>query len=81
MEALKPSPAEKGEISESLFDEIMKSITSNYDPENGGFGKEPKFPMFGAMQYLIERYYLEHDEKTGEMINRSLAQGIKTTVM
>ncbi len=72
MEALKPVPAAKGEISESLYDEISKSIASNYDSQNGGFGTEPKFPMFGVMEFLIEKYYLERDKKTEEMINKSL---------
>jgi uncharacterized protein YyaL (SSP411 family) len=72
MEALKTAPAAKGEISDSLYDDITKSIASNYDSQNGGFGTEPKFPMFGAMEFLIEKYYLEHDKKTEEMIHKSL---------
>ena len=72
MDALKPSPAAKGEISISLTDEIMKSIMSNYDSQNGGFGKAPKFPMFGAIEFLIEKYYLDRDKKTGDMIRKSL---------
>ena len=72
MAALKPSPAAKGVISQSLTEEIMKSIDSTYDPKNGGFGTEPKFPMFGAMEFLIEKYHLDRDRKTGEMINKSL---------
>ena len=72
MDALKPTPAAKGEISISLSDEIMKSIASNYDSKNGGFGKEPKFPMFGAMEFLIEKHYLDRDKETGDMISKSL---------
>ncbi len=72
MNALKPSPLQKGEIRETLTDEIMKSIASSYDAENGGFGKEPKFPMFGTIDFLIEHYILHKKEDTGQMIRNTL---------
>ena len=58
--SLKPDNLQQGEIEISLLDEAVKAIVSEFDPQNGGFGTAPKFPMPGAMEFLINRYFLQN---------------------
>jgi uncharacterized protein YyaL (SSP411 family) len=43
-----------GELSLALVDKIAGSILSQFDPRNGGFGAQPKFPHPGALDLLLE---------------------------
>ena len=43
-----------GELSLALVDRIAGSILSQFDPHNGGFGAQPKFPHPGALDLLLE---------------------------
>ena len=57
-EALRESYAkgEKGELSASLLDAAYASVVSAFDPEFGGFGGAPKFPLPTNLNFLL-RYY------------------------
>ena len=43
-----------GELSLALVDKIAGSILSQFDPHNGGFGSQPKFPHPAALDLLLE---------------------------
>jgi uncharacterized protein len=43
-----------GELSLDLVDKIAGSALSQFDPHNGGFGSQPKFPQPGALDLLLE---------------------------
>jgi uncharacterized protein YyaL (SSP411 family) len=43
-----------GELSLALTDKIAGSILAQFDPRNGGFGSQPKFPHPGALDLLLE---------------------------
>jgi len=43
-----------GQLNLSLVDKIADSILKQFDPRNGGFGSQPKFPHPGAIDLLIE---------------------------
>ena len=43
-----------GELSLSLVDKIAGSILAQFDPRNGGFGSQPKFPHPAALDLLLE---------------------------
>jgi uncharacterized protein YyaL (SSP411 family) len=43
-----------GELSLALVDTIAGSILSQFDPRNGGFGSQPKFPHPAALDLLLE---------------------------
>jgi uncharacterized protein len=43
-----------GELSLALTDKIAGSILVQFDPRNGGFGSQPKFPHPGALDLLLE---------------------------
>ncbi|MBI5666005.1 MAG: thioredoxin domain-containing protein, partial [Nitrospirae bacterium] len=72
MNALTASPEPAGEISKAHLDKAVKDILSNFDTHNGGFGTAPKFPMSGAMDFLINRYYFTGDEATGNAVRKTL---------
>ena len=42
-----------GELSLELVDKIASSILRQFDPRNGGFGAQPKFPHPGALDLLL----------------------------
>jgi uncharacterized protein len=43
-----------GELSSALVDKIAGSILAQFDPRNGGFGSQPKFPHPAALDLLLE---------------------------
>ncbi|MGA2888735.1 MAG: thioredoxin domain-containing protein [Terracidiphilus sp.] len=43
-----------GQLSLALVDSIAGSILSQFDPRNGGFGSQPKFPHPSALDLLLE---------------------------
>jgi hypothetical protein len=72
MQSLKAAPMEDSDINESALDKAVENILSEYDPQNGGFGSSPKFPMPGAMEFLIGRYYLTKNKTVGLAIRKTL---------
>ena len=42
-----------GQLSLELVDKIASSILHQFDPRNGGFGSQPKFPHPGALDLLL----------------------------
>jgi len=55
MEALKPEALQPGTINESMVFDAEQAMVVLADRINGGFGKAPKFPMPGALEFLIRR--------------------------
>jgi hypothetical protein len=43
-----------GELTLALVDKIAGSILGQFDPRNGGFGSQPKFPHPAALDLLLE---------------------------
>lgn len=75
---IKAGPMHEGEIKESQLESEVQAVLSEFDPQNGGFGTAPKFPMPGALQFLISRYFISGDESAGNAIKstlRSMAAG------
>jgi len=42
-----------GDLPEGSFDRVFASISSLHDPENGGFGPPPRFPMIPVHLFLL----------------------------
>ncbi len=72
IDALKPAPLASGEINEQQLDKAIQDILPECDPQNGGFGSAPKFPMSGTMEFLITRYFNTRDESIGSEIKKTL---------
>jgi len=72
MDFLTPQHVSPGKVSESFIDDGVAAILSEFDPRNGGFGTSPKFPMPGAMEFLMGRYFLTRNESVGLTIKKTL---------
>lgn len=84
VEFLQPKQMPEGVISGSAVAEAMTAILDEFDPQNGGFGKSPKFPMPGALEFLINRYFLRMREtdplKQMESLSESMGIALKKTL-
>ncbi len=58
IEFLQPGQMRGGVASASAVTDAVTMVLDEFDPQNGGFGKSPKFPMPGAMEFLINQYYV-----------------------
>jgi uncharacterized protein YyaL (SSP411 family) len=55
-----------GDFSLALVDRIAGSILKQFDPRNGGFGSQPKFPHPAALDLLLEVAMDRDFEQAGE---------------
>lgn len=62
----------KGKMSQVLAAEAVQSIIGSFDAMYGGFGSAPKFPMSGAIEFLIGRYFLTKDESVKQALKKTL---------
>ena len=69
---LKEQRPRAGRMSESLIAEAEKNILGSLDQEHGGFGQAPKFPMPGAMEFLLGRYFFTKDEHVEYAVKKTL---------
>ena len=52
-----------GELNLGLVEKISEAILKQFDPRNGGFGSQPKFPHPAALDLLLETATRTGDEK------------------
>lgn len=69
---IKPKPLILGDIDKLSLNEAVKTILSQCDLQHGGFGSSPKFPMPGAIEFLINRFFLTKDESIGNAVRKTL---------
>jgi uncharacterized protein YyaL (SSP411 family) len=72
LDYLKPERLSAGEIHRGISDKAESAVLSEFDAENGGFGAFPKFPMPGAIEFLINRHFAAGNEATGYAIKKTL---------
>ena len=72
MKAISSEHAPPGEINKSLIDESVDRILAGFDPDNGGFGSAPKFPMTGAMDLLLSRCFFSGNNHLKNIIRKTL---------
>jgi uncharacterized protein YyaL (SSP411 family) len=61
-----------GEVSTAMLDDAVSHMGRAFDPTNGGFGSEPKFPHSGAITLLLHRWYDQPSDSTRTIIDRTL---------
>ncbi len=61
-----------GELSLALVDKIAAAIAAQFDPRNGGFGSQPKFPHPAALDLLIEVAINRGNERAREAFTTTL---------
>ena len=65
MEALRPEPLIAGVVSEGMLVQGERALLAVVDHDHGGFGQAPKFPMPGALEFLIRRSWVSEDPAIG----------------
>lgn len=69
---LKQEPHTEGEVNEGMLDGAVTDIMDEYDSRNGGFGKIPKFHMPGAVEFLLNRYFITGKAEIAEAVTKTL---------
>lgn len=77
VEHLKPGAADPGGPDAAMpdagmLDAALEAVLAAADSVNGGFGSFPKFPMAGAIDFLLNRYALTGDERAASVIKKTL---------
>jgi uncharacterized protein len=72
MDSLRQPPLEKREVEESSVQEAVMEILYRFDTLHGGFGSAPKFPMSGAVEFLIGRFFMTKMESLGFSLRKTL---------
>ncbi|MCE5234739.1 MAG: thioredoxin domain-containing protein [Clostridiaceae bacterium] len=71
---LQTRPVKPAEPSRALYLNARDGYVKSFDPENGGFGGAPKFPMAHDLLFLLGLYALERDGESLFMAEKTLAQ-------
>ncbi len=69
---MRQAEAAAGDISVELLDEAAGHMLAQFDSKNGGFGTSPKFPMPGALDFLLQRYALTGNGVIGSAVRKTL---------
>jgi uncharacterized protein len=64
--------AARGEVSPALLERGVSQMTELFDPVNGGFGSQPKFPHPAALGLLLHRWYDQPSDQIRTIIDRTL---------
>ncbi len=60
-----------GSVSVELLDDAAAALSRDYDPTNGGFGGEPKFPPHMALLFLLRHYQRTADQTSLDMVRHT----------
>ncbi|HEY5940338.1 MAG TPA: thioredoxin domain-containing protein [Gemmatimonadales bacterium] len=61
-----------GEVGPATLDAAVDQMVRVFDPINGGFGSQPKFPHPGALTLLLHRWYDQPSDQIRTVIDRTL---------
>ena len=61
-----------GEIAPEMLDEAVDQMIRIFDPVNGGFGSQPKFPHPGTITLLLHRWSDQPSDQIRTVIDRTL---------
>jgi uncharacterized protein YyaL (SSP411 family) len=56
-----------GSLSAAITDKLVRSAIEQFDPHNGGFGAQPKFPHPAALDLLLDAATRKDDRKAREV--------------
>jgi hypothetical protein len=61
-----------GNLSGAMVDQAVDQVVQLFDPVNGGFGSQPKFPHPGALGLLLHRWHDQPSDQIRTIIDRTL---------
>lgn len=70
--ALKSGGEARGSLSAGAIDAAADKMLASVDKVHGGFGSAPKFPMSGALEFLLGRYFLTGNEGIAAALKKTL---------
>jgi len=62
-----------GDLDATIVSSIGALIRGQYDPEFGGFGREPKFPQPKLLRFLLDEYRRTMRDDVAAMLHKTLA--------
>ena len=62
----------RGDVSREAYEQIVATISGQYDPVHGGFGDAPKFPHTDALDLLLYAHRKTRDPDVLHMARRTL---------
>ena len=78
IDALKTGGAARGSFSMDVINTAAEKMAMSVDKAHGGFGSAPKFPMPGALEFLLGRYFISGSAQIGALLKKtfySMARG------
>jgi uncharacterized protein YyaL (SSP411 family) len=64
--------AQGGDMTPARLEDAVQGMLRLFDPVNGGFGGQPKFPHPGAIQFLLTRWWDDPRPEVRAIIDRTL---------
>src|SRR5688572_19227290 len=64
--------SEPGDLSWEIVDTIGSLVRGQYDPQFGGFGREPKFPQVKLLRFLLDEHRRFGYPELATMLHRTL---------
>ena len=62
-----------GDLSPEIVDAVGAVIRGQYDPEFGGFGRQPKFPQPRLLRFLLDEFRRHADPAVAAMVQKTRA--------
>jgi uncharacterized protein YyaL (SSP411 family) len=59
-------------VAPDFLETILASCTKNFDPTFGGFGNQPKFPHYSALQLLVTASFHNPEPHYRDLLNKTL---------
>lgn len=65
--------AQPGELSWDIVDAVASVIRGQYDPQFGGFGRQPKFPQPKVVRFVLDEHRRHGYPELAAMLHKTLA--------
>jgi uncharacterized protein YyaL (SSP411 family) len=73
-ESVRAMASGEDELSQDLLPAAVRTLASNFDPREGGFGGAPKFPQPMNLEFLLRAYRRTQDPQALRMVELTLAK-------
>ena len=61
-------------LSSEILDQAFNELSRRFDPENGGFGKSPKFPTPHSLTFLLRYWKKNNNEDALAIVEKTLKE-------
>jgi uncharacterized protein YyaL (SSP411 family) len=72
MDTLKSEVLEAGDLARDSLEQAKIAMLGHFDAEHGGFGASPKFPMPGALEFLLHQAATRKDRAAENAVRKTL---------